>query len=79
MADAGSNLPWEVREHLYAVEEFLQRYPHHPEGRLLRDQLLQASQFVDSAAKRPAPAMQLFTLWPLAVVLLLLALLLAIV
>jgi hypothetical protein len=41
---------WDLQMYVYEVDEMMQRYPGHPEARMLRDQLVTAADF-----DRPAP------------------------
>lgn len=51
-------LPADLRRHLYSVDEFLGRYPRHPDGRALRDQILGAIAYASPPvrATESAPA-----------------------
>jgi serine/threonine protein kinase len=48
-----SNSIWQLQESLYKVDEYLSRYPHQAEARMLRDQILKAIKLEEVMRVRP--------------------------
>jgi hypothetical protein len=46
---------WELRQLSFEADEFLSRYPHHPEARLLKEQILTAISREERSASQAAP------------------------